>query len=76
MKIPDRPITLQQATEAEYSALNGLVGEERERQWTRWREAAAKSQAAITTDATDAKLNRAALEAAVEAAVRHLSAGE
>ncbi|MFI0765687.1 hypothetical protein ACH4TQ_12510 [Streptomyces sp. NPDC021218] len=48
MEVPDRLITLHQATEAENSALSGLLGEEWERQRTRWRNAATKSQAAIT----------------------------
>ncbi|MDN3056830.1 hypothetical protein PH213_20210 [Streptomyces sp. SRF1] len=71
MEIPGRLIELQQAADDTHAQLRGLDGDEHAAQWTRWRDAAAESQAAVTEHATETGLNRAALEAAVKKAVRH-----
>ncbi|MEU5031828.1 hypothetical protein [Streptomyces milbemycinicus] len=45
MDIPDRLLPLQQAADAERAKLAGLVDDERDAQWKRWFDAAAKIQA-------------------------------
>lgn len=69
--IPDRLITLQQDADDERAKLTGLDGDEREAQWTRWFEAAAKSQAAVTEHAKETGTPRNQIEAAVKKIVRH-----
>ncbi|TMU98205.1 hypothetical protein [Streptomyces sp. DASNCL29] len=76
MEIPDRLISLQQAADAERDKLTGLDGDEHATQWQSWRDASVESQAAVTEHAKDAELNRATLEAAVKAAVRHAPTAE
>ncbi|MFF5668772.1 hypothetical protein ACFY8S_01325 [Streptomyces hygroscopicus] len=71
MEIPDRLIELQKTADDEHAKLTALDGDEHAAQWNRWRDAATASQAAVTEHATEAGLNRAALEAAVKKAVRH-----
>lgn len=74
MDIPDRLISLQQIADAEYAKLAGLIGDEHEAQWKRWRDAATESQAAVTEHAKEAGIPRSELEAGVKKVVRHPSA--
>ncbi|MDN3059595.1 hypothetical protein PH213_34705 [Streptomyces sp. SRF1] len=71
MEVPARLIKRQQAADDAHAQLRGLDSDEHTAQWKRSREAAAESQAAVTEHATDAGLNRAALEATVKEAVQH-----
>ncbi|MFF5589743.1 hypothetical protein [Streptomyces hygroscopicus] len=71
MDIPDRLIELQRAADTEHAKLTALDGDEHAAQWTRWRDAAAASHAAVTEHAAKNGLNRFELEAAVKRAVRH-----
>ncbi|OMI33558.1 hypothetical protein [Streptomyces sparsogenes] len=54
MDIPDRLSSLRQIADAEYAKLAGLIGDEHEAQWKRWRDAAIESQAAVTEHAKEA----------------------
>lgn len=70
--LPDALIALERDAEDQRARLAGLAGEEWEAQRLRWREAAARVQAAITAHATaTAGVNRYELEQAVKRRVRH-----
>jgi hypothetical protein len=69
--IPYELIKLERSAEEERAKLAGLMGEEYEAQWRRWRKASETAQAAITTHAEASGENRYELEQAVKKAVRH-----
>ncbi|MEU8968123.1 hypothetical protein AB0D11_02410 [Streptomyces monashensis] len=69
--IPDELVQLERSAEDERAKLAGLVGDEYDAQWRRWREAAMKAQAAVTAHAAAEGIARYEVEMAVKKAVRH-----
>ncbi|GGL93317.1 hypothetical protein GCM10010129_41400 [Streptomyces fumigatiscleroticus] len=71
MEIPDDLINLERTAEVERANLAGLMGEEYDAQWRKWRDASQAVLAAIARHAETAGENRYDVEQAVKKAVRH-----
>ncbi|MEU5002121.1 hypothetical protein [Streptomyces sp. NPDC021622] len=70
--VSDELIKDERSAEEERAKLAGLMDEEYEAQWRRWREASALAHSPITEHATATGQNRYEVEKAVKQAVRHV----